>query len=509
MNQYAFAIKSDGTIYVKVGGTDLEHNPTVYQGKRFEVIKPNNIASEDPKIRVYSTAEATGEPLVELSYTSYAASNDLIGVYLTSDYYQGGYGQDVGHSSVEWYWLNPNENPSSIPSVASTARYSDPRSWMNSYIYYDNYYLTKVDISNAITSNIVRMSGTTETSDILNMIFWCTDSQFSFNKFLENYFLLKADGSYKQDVVTKLIKENIQRGENPKDIKVKNQTDMLRLASPNYSNFFDMNIQKNEGIEYINVDCTYKPYQPYMHLNPNFKGLYGADYNDVRGLICGGDYSIALTTDVWATYQLQNKNYQAIFDRQIQQLEVQHSIQKESDVWGAVTGTFTGMASGAVTGAMTGGMVGGGYGAAIGAVAGAVIGGATSAVGGMADVYNNARLRELQISTSKNLHTLELANIKALPIGLSRTSYLTNNNKLFPFLEFYTCTPIEEMAVRNLIDYNGMTINRIDKIKEFQSDEELPYIKAKLIRIEIQDDAHQVNDIANELAMGVYLPEGE
>ena len=372
---------------------------------------------------------------------------------------------------------------------------------MDGYIYYDNYYLTKVDISNAITSNIVRMSGTTETSDILNIIFWCNDSQFSFNRFLENYFLLQGDGSYKQDIITKLIKDKIKRGADVKDIKVKNQTDMLRLASPNYSNFFDMNIQKNEGIEYINVDCTYKPYQPYMHLNPNFKGLYGADYNDVRGLICGGDYSIALTTDAWATYQLQNKNYQAIFDRQIQQLEVQHSIQKESDVWGAVAGTVQGAASGAITGAM----VGGGY----GAIAGAVIGTVTSAVGGMADVYNNERIRELQISTTKDIHSLELANIKALPLGLSKTSYMTNNNKLFPFLEFYTCTATEDMAVRNLLDYNGMTINRIGKISEFQSVDELPYIKAKLIRIDIQEDAHQVQEIANELALGVYLPEGE
>ena len=127
MNQYAFALKSDGVIYVKVGGTDLEDNPTVYQGKRFEVIKPNNLASEDPKIRVYSTTEPTGDPVVELSYNSYAAGNTLIGIYLTSDYYQGGYGQDVGHTSVEWYWLNPNENPSSIPAVASTARDSNPR----------------------------------------------------------------------------------------------------------------------------------------------------------------------------------------------------------------------------------------------------------------------------------------------------------------------------------------------------------------------------------------------
>ena len=62
--------------------------------------------------------------------------------------------------------------------------------------------------------------------------------------------------------------------------------------------------------------------------------MYGADYNDVRGLICGGDYSIASITDAWATYQLQNKNYQSVFDRNIQQLEAQQELSKTSDIEG-------------------------------------------------------------------------------------------------------------------------------------------------------------------------------
>ena len=332
------------------------------------------------------------------------------------------------------------------------------------------------------------------------MIFWCTDSQFTFNKFLDNYFLLQADGSYKADNITDLINDKVKLGNTVTDIKVRNQTDMIRLTAPNYSSFFDFNSQRNGGVEYINVDCTYKPYQPYMHLNPNFKGLYGADYNDVRGLICGGDYSIAITTDAWATYQLQNKNYQAVFDRQIQQLEVSHSIQAQNDIINAIAGTGTGVIGGAIAGSAGG---------PAGAVVGAVAGGLVSGLAGMVDVANNTTLRELQISTMKDIHNYQLQNIKALPLGLSKTNYLTNNNKLFPFLEFYTCTPIEEMAVRDLLDYNSMTVNRIGKIREFQSENELPYIKAKLIRIDTVEDAHSVQEIANELANGIYLPEGD
>lgn len=497
MNQYAYALKSDGAIYVKVGENDLENPTNVYQCKYFTIIKPNNDPDEDAKIRLYASKEPSQyeTPIVEFSYNSYVSGDTLIGIYLTSNYEQGGYGQNTLQINA-WDW----KSNTSLPLGALGARQSNPRQWTTGYIFYDDYYLTKVDISNAITSNIVTMIEGQESS-IANIIFWCTDSQFSFNKYLDNYFLLDSEGGYIQDKITDLIDEKVKLGSTVKDIKVRNQVDMLRLAAPNYSNFFDINVQRNKGIEYINVDCTYKPYQPYMHLNPNFKGLYGADYNDIRGLICGGDYSIATTTDAWATYQLQNKNYQAVFDRQIQQLETAQSLQAQNDLINAITGTGTG----AIGGALVGAKVGGGY----GAIAGAVVGATASALGGAADIYNNQRIRELQISTMKDIYGYNLENIKALPLGLSKTSYLTNNNKLFPFLEFYTCTPIEEQAVRDLIDYNGMTINRVGKVKDFQSVEQLPYIKGKLIRIDIQEDTHQVRAIADELAAGVYIPEGE
>ena len=140
------------------------------------------------------------------------------------------------------------------------------------------------------------------------------------------------------------------------------------------------------------------------------------------------------------------------------------------------------------------------------AAAGAIIGGTTSALAGSADVRINQQLRALQIDTQKDIFSMQLGNIKALPQGLAKTNYLTNNNKLFPFLEFYTCTAIEEQAVRNYIEYNGMTINRIGKIEDFQASQVVPYFKAKLIRINTTEDAHQVQDIANELALGVYIP---
>ena len=78
--------------------------------------------------------------------------------------------------------------------------------------------------------------------------------------------------------------------------KIQSECDMYRLCSPNYNGIFEFNAAKNNGVSYFNVDFTYKPYNPYIHLNPDFGGLYGQDFNDANGLICGGDFSLPQTT---------------------------------------------------------------------------------------------------------------------------------------------------------------------------------------------------------------------
>ena len=73
----------------------------------------------------------------------------------------------------------------------------------------------------------------------------------------------------------------------------------FRLVSPNYSSAFDFNPLKNNGVTKFNVDFTYKPYNPYIHIAPffNTSGLYGVDTNDSRGLILQGDFSVGYWSD--------------------------------------------------------------------------------------------------------------------------------------------------------------------------------------------------------------------
>lgn len=286
------------------------------------------------------------------------------------------------------------------------------------------------------------------------------------------------------------------------DNKVQGQTDLWRLVSPNYSGQFEFNAAKNNGVEWMDVDFTYKPYTPYIHISPNFKNLYGQDFNDARGLICGGDYSLPSISSQWDTYELQNKNYQLAFDRQIQNMEIQNKYQRTMDIINAITGT----ASGGVTGAIAGGMRGGGIGTGIGAAVGA----GSSLVGGIADIALNEKMRKEAVDFTQDQFGYQLGNIQALPYTLNKVSAFNANNKIFPFIEYYTCTETEKKALINKIKYNGMTVGTIGTMSEYigntYRDADRQYIKGKLIRLEsIADDFHIVNTIAEELMKGVFI----
>ena len=281
------------------------------------------------------------------------------------------------------------------------------------------------------------------------------------------------------------------------DIKLANQCDLYRLCSPNYSATFEFNLAKAGTISNFNVDCSYKPYNPYIHINPDWSNLYGQDFDDYRGLICQGDFSIPRINDQWQNYMISNKNYLNAFNRQIDSIELNNSIQHKKDVLNA----FTGTASGAVGGAIAGAKVGGPY----GAIAGAAIGGTASYIGGQLDVYYNEMLRNDALDLTKDQFGYNLKNIQALPDTLAKISTYDKNNKIWPVLEYYTCTNQEKQALVNKMRYNGMTVMRIGRIWEFQQ-ENRTYIKAKLIRSEtIVDDYHVMTAIADELNKGVFI----
>ena len=281
------------------------------------------------------------------------------------------------------------------------------------------------------------------------------------------------------------------------DYKVENECDMYRLCSPNYASAFEFNPAKNDGVEGYNVRYTYKPYQPFINVAPKFNRLYGKDFKDNRGLILSGDFSLPIVKDAWINYQLQNKNYALAFDRQIENLESNYSWQKKMGIANAITGTI----QGGVSGSMSGALVGGG----VGAVVGGVLGTGASMVGGIMDVSMQQALHNEAIDYTKDNFGYQLQNIQALPNTLNKVSSIISVSKLFPFLEYYTCTNEEKEALQNKLKYNGMTIGRIGKIKDYLQGDTQTYVQGQLIRLEGKFDTHIANEIANEFKKGWYI----
>ena len=275
---------------------------------------------------------------------------------------------------------------------------------------------------------------------------------------------------------------------------------LFRLVSPNYQGTFDINIGKNGNVlTNFKAYCTYKPYTPFIKVAPEFTNFYGSEFKDARGLLCGGDFSITRVSDAWINYQLNNKNYQNIFNREIQNLEFNQSIEMRNQIISAVVGHFAATGAGAAAGAMVGGWVG--------AIVGGAVAGTASLVSGIVDTITLARQQREQKSLAVDKFNYELGNIQALPYTLTKVGALDYTSKIFPFVEQYDCTTQELEAFRKKIQYESMTVLRIDTLNNYyQIYDRLCYFKGEvIINDKIAQETYVLEAIYAELLKGVYI----
>lgn len=284
------------------------------------------------------------------------------------------------------------------------------------------------------------------------------------------------------------------------DIKVANQIEKYRICAGNYTSAFDLNVVKNGGLTGYNISFTYKPFDSYIRVAPIFNNLYGGNFKDSRGLICSG-LSLAKANDAFNQYRLQNKYYQAVFDRQIENIEVQNKYQRIQQIVGTGVGAA---GTGATIGITTGNVYAG------------LAAGTASLAGGLADYQISEALRNEALDFTKDNFGYQLQNIKAQPNTLSRTADFNADTQYVPFLEYYTCTEAEKEAFIQKLRYNGMTAMFIDKPINYSRNEyrfhgdalyeDLGYFKGVPIRLEeISDDYHMAKTVAEELNKGVYM----
>lgn len=278
-----------------------------------------------------------------------------------------------------------------------------------------------------------------------------------------------------------------------RNAKIDNQCTFMRLCSPNYNGQFEFNPARNLGVHYINIDCTYKPFSPYIHLNPDFKGLYGQDFDDARGLICSGDFSISCVSDAFEQYKMQNKNFEKSFDRQIQNVDVVHDLDKLANIFGIASGAAKGLVGGSLAGGDIAPLAGTGFGA----------------ITGIGSLHIAEQKFQEQKSYAIDTHNFNLQNIKALANCLNKVDAFDNNNKIFPFIEIYSCTDEEKKIFEKKIEFEGMTVNAIGKLDDFiKKGGYNTFVKGQMIRLlDINEDAHLLNVIYEEISKGVYFYE--
>lgn len=318
-----------------------------------------------------------------------------------------------------------------------------------------------------------------------SVLFYCTESSFNNTVFLT---------PKQQEKITKIV----YRGY---DIKVQNECDKWRLCSPGYNSTYDFSMAKNGGFRGFNIQCSYKPFNPLIAVNPVYGGLYGQTFNkEQRGLILSGDFSMPIVNDAWIQYQLNNKNYEDIFNRQMVNMDIQQGIQRQEAVAGLIAGSLQGGASGAMMGSVIGGGIGMGVGAAAGTIA--------SAGAGIADYKNMQKLQKEQKSYVTDMYNFNLGNIKANPTTLTKAGAYTILNKLVPFLEYYTCTDDEKEAFINKLSYNGMSIGVIGQVGTYinNSYNNHKYIQGTIIHIDLpNEETHMANTINDELMKGIRI----
>lgn len=280
------------------------------------------------------------------------------------------------------------------------------------------------------------------------------------------------------------------------NIKIENLTLKSRIVSPNGNGVFEYSAAKmvykdNEDISF-EIYCTYMPYQPYLRVLPSFSRMYGIVHHDYRGLICGGDFSLPQISDSWEAYQVNNKNYQAMFNRQIESMDLQHKWAERQDVMSETVGSLAGIAAGSM----------------VGGIGGAIVGGIASAAGGVMDVYANTQLRADQRDAAITQHNLQLQNVQALPYTVTKVNNFNIDSNYVPYLEEYVCTDYEVANLEKYLALKSYTINRYGAFKDYVNPNATTWLQGTIIRMNADDDAHYLSAIADEVKQGFYIEKG-
>lgn len=313
----------------------------------------------------------------------------------------------------------------------------------------------------------IRKGTALTTSDpIVGYYLWCDKSSYSFyiNETRDALTLNNSELTYKE--IT--------------------QMNEYILCSPAKDSTYEFNPAMNRGIHKWNISFDYRPYSSYIKIQPDFDYLYGSSsfsgQTDVRGLIFNGNYSITQLSNAWAEYVNSNKNYQQIFDTQVDTQINKFGKQQKAqwDTVGARNWSFNPIKT--------------------------VLG----IVGESKQMDYDREIFNMDISAQREIFNYQLDNIKSKPDAISKLTSLNIDFRIFPYVEIYSTNDSELQFFRDNMKWNGMTIMVTGYIEQYLKPAgEETFIQATIIRynenIQHENDYTLVSELNKELDMGVYI----
>lgn len=272
----------------------------------------------------------------------------------------------------------------------------------------------------------------------------------------------------------------------PEDYKKDYNLKQYRLCSPNQETMFDFSPAMNNGIDTWNITANYRPFASYIRVQPTWGWLYGDPvYNnktDFRGLLYNSTLCVTQLSDAWANYVSNNKNFQQLFDNQINTLTKQNEIQLNAMEETLGLRSFTGMPIGSIL----------------------------RVIGGSKDIEMTRELNNVALNKMETDFKYQMNNIQSMPHTIKKLTQINGNTRIFPFIEIYKATSDEERSFELKMKYTGMTVMTTGVISDFCKDNEETFIQASLIRLELYRteetaDNHIAVEIANELDKGIYI----
>ena len=320
------------------------------------------------------------------------------------------------------------------------------------------------------------------------------------------------------------------------NLKQESMTKFVRIRAHNHKSSFEFSPVMNgpTGVEWLKIQCTLRPFNTVYRIVPIFdtQGLYGGDYTDDRGLIWEGGFSLSQITDAWIEYKLQNSTYQDVFNREMQNLEVNRENARALETLNyetAYSNARSNIRASAGKGIVSyfGGIGQSGMSAYMGNTEGAasqflsattnVINTAISvraasniaarnlAAGKEAQGINDARHVE-NLSYKSDLFTLTNQAIQARPSNLVSNSDYSIINNYKAYIEIYDCTEQEKLYVTNYLRYRAMKIDQIGSISTYLK-YDMDYIEANLLFMTGLTPV-VTNQINAELTAGIYVQGG-